>query len=64
MNLSTIARQVRTLKVKSAVEGLENVNERTVFGLGVLSGKVQAYEEVAQLLEQLDKDDKYGDPLG
>lgn len=65
MNLSTITRQVRARKAQVAIEGLENVSpeQQTTFYLGKLVGQVQAYEELAQLLEQFDKDAKYGDPL-
>lgn len=66
MNLSTITRQVRARKAQTAVEGLENVSseQQTAYHLGVLVGKVQALEEVAQLLDELDRQAKHGDLLG
>lgn len=65
MNLSTITRQVRSRKLQQAVEGLENVNseQQTAYHLGWLAGQVQAHEEIAQLLDELDRQAKYGDPL-
>ena len=63
MNLGKIIQEFKLYQVKTATDGLMNPTDKSEYGLGVLAGKVQALEEVIQVLTKIAHDDKFEDPL-
>lgn len=64
MNLSTIIMSLRARKAQIAVEGLQAPADKTGHEFGRLTGLVQGYEEIIQVLAQAERDAKYEDPIG